>query len=305
MTQTGASEVPAAKTGSDVIGRVQWCLRRACLGLLLLGCFAVPLGAADPPKDEQVVSSKATQRTSAAAVNFRKDLSLPFASLNTLGSRVQTAQAGGRPGGPGPRGQRTRHRREGVRQDRECHVVADAKESAELANMRRQEAELKALLHVSNQVMFAEGDIKSMKDQLDLAQAQTKADQDAFKRNEEPKSTPRQVVVNNYTTQYLDVYVNGFLKGQIQPGESRSSRSSTAGTRRSSRRTATKTSTSGGRVWFGGVHEVYVEHQLRGQENGVSSIFRRLGMGNNPRAGGKNRTDTIFLPLDVSPAQLQ
>jgi hypothetical protein len=46
----------------------------------------------------------------------------------------------------------------------------------------------------------------------------TRSDTDATRRDEEPTWSPRTVVVNNYTTQYLDVYVNCNLKGTVGPG---------------------------------------------------------------------------------------
>jgi hypothetical protein len=194
--------------------------RLACVGVVLLVILALPLVAADPPKDEQVVSSKATQRPAASSVNFRKDLNLPFPSLGTLGSRIETAQRAGDPVGLAHAASELATAEKVSGKTASVTSSQVAKEAAELAKLRRQEAELQALLHVSNQVMFAEDDIKSMKDQLALAQAQTKADKEAFLRKEEPKSTARQVVANNYTTQYIDVYVNGFFKGQIPPGQS-------------------------------------------------------------------------------------
>jgi hypothetical protein len=41
---------------------------------------------------------------------------------------------------------------------------------------------------------------------------------DAVNSNLEPTWKPRTVVVNNYTTEYLDVYVNGNYRTQVQPG---------------------------------------------------------------------------------------
>src|SRR5262249_10699704 len=91
-------------------------------------------------------------------------------------------------------------------------------EAAELASLRRQVAELQAVLQVSNQVELEANKGGNLKGQINLAQAQVQADRDAFARNEEPKATPRKLVVKNHTAQYITVYANGFYQGQVQPG---------------------------------------------------------------------------------------
>src|ERR1700722_5742062 len=73
---------------------------RLVSGLALLGLLSlVSILPADTPKksaptgdDKQVVDSKATPRTAAASVNFRQQLGLPYASLGTLGSRIDAAR---------------------------------------------------------------------------------------------------------------------------------------------------------------------------------------------------------------------
>src|SRR5262245_47592661 len=70
------------------------------LGVLALYCFgfASSMGGEQPPQDastpedQQAVTSKATPRPAASAVNFRKELNLPFDSLSTLGSRIESAR---------------------------------------------------------------------------------------------------------------------------------------------------------------------------------------------------------------------
>src|SRR5262249_46286079 len=86
------------------------------------------------------------------------------------------------------------------------------------AGLRRQVAELKAVLQVSNQVELEANKMANLKEGIALAQAQAKADGDAFAQGEEPTATPRKLVVNNSTPRYIDVYVNGSYKGPVQPG---------------------------------------------------------------------------------------
>jgi hypothetical protein len=198
---------------------------RAKIALALLGVvILVPLDRAQDPKknepaeDRQVVKSQAVPQTPASSVNFRKELNLPFQSLNTLGPRIDAARRA-----PDP-----------VALAHAANELAVAEkvsgksagltssqvlgEAAELAKLRKQVAELQAVLHVSNQVEFRADQVASLREQIALAQGQAKADKEAFDRSQEPTSAPRQVVVNNYTTQHIDVYVNGFLKTQVQPG---------------------------------------------------------------------------------------
>jgi hypothetical protein len=197
-----------------------------CLGLLILLSFGlVPLTGGEqakkdspPPEDNQVVSSKATRRPAASSVNFRKDLNLPFASLGTLGSRIEAARRAPDPVALAHAANELAVAEKVSGKTASVTSVQLINEAAELASLRRQEAELQAVLKVSNQIMTAEDRVKSLQDQIELAKAQTKADIQAQQQNTAPTSAPRQVVVNNYTTQYLDIYVNGYYKTQVQPG---------------------------------------------------------------------------------------
>ena len=201
-------------------------LHRGMAGLALLGCLAlVPLVPAeqakkeDPaPEDQQVVSSKATPRTAATSVNFRKELNLPFDSLRTLGSRIEAARRKPDPVALAHAASELAVAEKVAGKKASFTSTQVLQEAAELASLRKQDAELRAVLQVSNQVQFEADRVANLKKEIALAQAQAKADKEAFARNEEPTSAPRQVVVNNYTTQYLDVYVNGNLQTQVQPG---------------------------------------------------------------------------------------
>jgi hypothetical protein len=201
---------------------------RAAAGLAVLGFFAlVSFGAAEQVKkydpaaeDKEVVGSKATARSVASSVNFRKELGLPFASLGTLGSRIEAARRAPDPVALAHAASELAVAEKVSGKTGSLTSKQVIQEAAELASLRKQEAELRAVLQVSNQVQFAEDRVASLKEQIALAQAAAKADREAFQRNEEPKSTPRQVVVNNYTTQYLDIWVNGSYKVQVLPGQS-------------------------------------------------------------------------------------
>jgi hypothetical protein len=174
-------------------------------------------GAADN-EDKQVVGSKPVRRTPAASVNFRKQLGLPFATLGTLGGRIDAARRAHDPVALASAANELAVAEKVAGKSADVTSRQVLQEAAELAKLRKQAAELKAVLQVSNQVMLEEDSIASLRKEVALAQAQAKADRDAFARNEEPTWGPRKVVVNNYTTQYLVVFVNGNYKGEVPPG---------------------------------------------------------------------------------------
>jgi hypothetical protein len=203
-------------------------LHRGKAGLTWLACLVlVSLVAAeqakpdDPAsKDEQVVRSKASQRPAASSVNFRKELNLPFDSLTTLGSRIAAARRKPDPVALAHAANELAVAEKVSGKTASLTSKELIKESAELAAARRQEAELKAVLQVSTQLQVQEDNLALMRKQIAQAQAQARADKEAFDRNQEPTASPRQVVVNNYTPQYVDVWVNGSYKTQVLPGQS-------------------------------------------------------------------------------------
>jgi hypothetical protein len=207
---------------------------RATTGLLVLGLATllsfslVSLAGDEPAKsddpaanDQQVVRSKPTARTPATSVNFRKELNLPFASLGTLGSRVEAAQRAPDPVALAHAGNELAVAEKVSGKTASLTSKQLLKESAELASLRKQEAELNAVYEVANQNSLAEESIAKIKDAIATAKAITRQDRESFQRNEQPAAAPRQLVVNNYTAQYLDIYVNGNLMTQVQPGLSR------------------------------------------------------------------------------------
>jgi hypothetical protein len=190
----------------------------SCLGL---ACFAL---AAQPAKDDpaaqdkEVVDSKVTRRPSAAAVNFRKELNLPLATLGTLGSRIATARRSADPVALAHAASELAVAEKVSGKKASLTSATLIQESAELAALRRKEAELQSVLAVSQQIAAQQKNIELLNQSLALARQQAKEAREAIRMNQEPTWAPRTVVVNNYTTQYLDVYVNGNLKGTVGPG---------------------------------------------------------------------------------------
>jgi uncharacterized protein (TIGR03000 family) len=177
-----------------------------------------PAGAEGADKDQQVVRSRPTTRTPATSVNFRKELNLPFASLGTLGSRIEAARRAPDPVALAHAASELDVAEKVSGKTASLTSKQLIKEAAELAALRRQTAELRAVERVTNQVQYAEEGVAYLKDAITQAEKMTQQDRESFQRNEQPTSTPRQLVVNNYTTQYLDIYVNGSLMTQVQPG---------------------------------------------------------------------------------------
>jgi hypothetical protein len=203
-------------------------IRRATIGLTLLTFFSlVALDRADDSQkqdqsaqDQQVIKSQAVQRTPASSVNFRKELNLPYGSLSTLGPRIDQAARTGDPVTLAHAANElaVAEKVSGKKANMTSHQVL--KQAADLAKLRKQEAELRAVLQVSTQVEEEQAMVASLKQDVKDAQAETQAYQDSMRNNNEPTKAPRLVVVNNYTAQYVDVSVNGYYRTQIPPGSS-------------------------------------------------------------------------------------
>ncbi len=193
----------------------------ALLSLLVVGSVLV---ADDPPKEDpaaqhkQVVESKVVHKPGAASIKFRSQLNLPFRSLDTLGSRIAEA----------------RHAHDPValaNAASELHVAEQVsgktatltstqllKEAAELAALKRKVAELEAVSRVADQVQQQSVVATILQQNIALAKQQVQADKAAIQTNEEPTWKVRRLVVNNYGTDYVDMYVNGSFKVTIAPG---------------------------------------------------------------------------------------
>jgi hypothetical protein len=194
------------------------------MGILAFLSFGLvtPTSGQEPKKDatedKQAVTSKPTPRPAASTVNFRKELNLPFDSLSTLGARIEAARRKPDPVALAHAANELAVAEKVSGKTASITSKQVGQEAAELAAMRKQEKELEAVLQVSQQMAMDEHNIKLTQDALASSRAQIKADKEAVAQNQEPTWTPRQIVVNNYTTQYLDVYVNGHYKVQVQPG---------------------------------------------------------------------------------------
>jgi hypothetical protein len=195
----------------------------ACAALLLLLVSWSPADEAKPAKeaDKQVVDSNAAKRPSAATIDFRKEFNLPLQSLGTLGSRIEAARRAPDPVALGHAANELSVAEKVSGKKASLTSAALVKEASELARMRREAVELRATLHMAQQLSDEQEDITNLKESIAAADQYAKEEREKIQRNEEPSGAPRRVLVNNYSTQYVDMYVNGNYKMQITPGGSK------------------------------------------------------------------------------------
>lgn len=182
-----------------------------------------PSGSGQPAgqKEEQVVTSKPTQRFPATAVNFKKEFGLPFDSLSTLGARVEQARRKPDPVALAHAASELAVAEQVSKKQASITSKALLAEAAQLAQLRRQAAELKAVYALKQQIANEEGDVARWSKLITQAETTTAQEKAAALQNTEPTNAPRWVRLNNYTTQYLDLWVNGYYRMQVPPGESR------------------------------------------------------------------------------------
>jgi hypothetical protein len=183
-----------------------------------------PLGSQPPGTrndDQQTVSSNAKKNPVAASVDFRKELGLPFRSLATLGSRIDTARRDHDPVSLANAAGELAVAEKVAGKQASLTSTALIKEAARLAKLRKEATELQAVERVAGQVATETELVTDLKKEIATSQQQAKAETDALRRNEPPTNAPRQVLVNNYTALYCDVWINGNLAAQVDPGKAK------------------------------------------------------------------------------------
>jgi hypothetical protein len=196
----------------------------AALALLLAGAsFGLAGKKADAPKgkDKKVVTSKAGKHRPATAINFKKAYGLPFHSLTTLGARIEAARRRPDPVALAHTAAELAVAEKVSGKKASLTSKALLAESEELARLRRQVAELKATFAIHQQVLETETNVVYWKKMISIADNAEKQEADAVRRNELPKAGPRWILLNNYTSQYVDLWVNGNYKMQVGPGASK------------------------------------------------------------------------------------
>src|SRR5262249_7298102 len=179
--------------------------------------------AADSPKekDKQVVTSKGGKRTPATSVNFKKAFGLPFESLGTLGSRIEQARRKPDPVALGHAAAELAVAEKVSGKKASLTSTALMAEAAELAKLRRQVAELKAMAAIKVQIADEEANAQFFSNEIAQAEKEAQQERAAVQANERPTDAPRKILLNNYTTQYIDLWVNGSYKMQVPPGGSK------------------------------------------------------------------------------------
>ncbi len=199
----------------------RWTVRLALVGMVALASLALAQDKKPDAKDDkQVHDSKAEKRDTATNIDFKKDYNLPFPSLNNLGSRIESARRAHDPVALAHTANELSVAEKVSGKKSSLTSSALMKEAAQLAQMRREAAELKATLHMSEQIQSEEELIKNLKESIAIADKATKDETRAVQMNEEPTG-PRRLLINNYTTQYADIWINGNLKMQVPPGQSK------------------------------------------------------------------------------------
>jgi uncharacterized protein (TIGR03000 family) len=209
--------------GGKPVERTRTVVVRA--GALVRVSFAddPPKGAAPkgPKDDKQVVTTKAVKRTPAATVEFKKAFNLPYHSLGTLGARIDDARRRPDPVALAHAASELAVAEKVSKKRASLTSQTLLREAAELAKLRRQVAEMKAVFAVKQQIANEQANAAYWSAQTAWAERQAKIDQQAVQENTLPTDAPRKVVLNNYTTQYVDLWVNGYLQAQVPPGGSK------------------------------------------------------------------------------------
>jgi uncharacterized protein (TIGR03000 family) len=172
-------------------------------------------------KDVQVVTSKPVKRTPASTINFRKEFGLPLHSLGTLGSRIDAARRKPDPVALAHAASELAVAEKVSKKKASLTSKALLAESAELASLRRQVAELKSVYAVHQQIADEATDAGYWTTMIALADKTAKEETQMIRANTLPTDAPRKVLVNNYTTQYIDIWINGNYRAQVGPGGSK------------------------------------------------------------------------------------
>jgi uncharacterized protein (TIGR03000 family) len=172
----------------------------------------------DLGEDKEVVTSAVTKRPSVAAVNFRKELNLPFATLGTLGSRIGEARRAGDPVALANAASElaVAEKVSGKKASLTSNTVLQ--ESQELAKLQRQNAQLEAVIETSKRLAAEERSVAQLEQMAAKAKEQAKLEAEAVRNGGSVPYTPRTIVINNTSTDTLDVYVNGNFKMTVGPG---------------------------------------------------------------------------------------
>jgi uncharacterized protein (TIGR03000 family) len=166
---------------------------------------APPAGPKDREKDEQSVTSKAEKRVRATRVDFKKAFGLPFESLGTLGSRIEAARRKPDPVALGHAASELAVAEKVSKKKAALTSAALLEEAGELARQRRQSAELLAYYTHKFQMAEKAVDLREWNEQLGFADYAADQEREAGLGGTPPPDTSRRVLLNNRTTQHIDL----------------------------------------------------------------------------------------------------
>jgi len=177
----------------------------------------------DPKSDDkQVVDSKPQKRTPATSINFNKELNLPFATLRTLGTRVEAARRACDPVALAQSASELSVAENVSEKKASLTSLELIKESAQLAKVRNEVKELQAVYNTQSQITNDDVALADLKKQIGASKNLALQETQSVRQNQEPANQPRRLLLNNYTDQYIEIIIDGNPRFPIvQPGQSR------------------------------------------------------------------------------------
>ena len=195
-------------------------------GLLAFAILACGMGDAPKPDtkpdDKQVVDSKPQKRTPATSINFNKELDLPFPTLRTLGTRVEAARRACDPVALAQSASELSVAEKVSEKKASLTSLELIKESADLAKVRNEVKELEAVYNTQSQITSDDVVLTDLKKQIGASKQRALKETQSVRGNQEPANQPRRLLLNNYSTQYIEIIIDGNPRFPIvPPGESR------------------------------------------------------------------------------------
>lgn len=180
------------------------------LAVLAVGLLAAASQAEDKKK---VFEDKPVQGQSASVVNFNKAYSLPFDSLSSLGTRIERARSVPDPVALASIAGEMNAAEKASGKKAPLTSEALQKEAIDLAKMRSEAAELKAIAALVKDETLA----KDLDKLADKAKEQEQEEVKAAKAGERGKGIGGTLTVQNGTDDYLGIYANGRFLGSVAP----------------------------------------------------------------------------------------
>jgi hypothetical protein len=189
---------------------LRWSMAAALL--VLLAGLTLSSGAEPKPDDKTKQATSTAEKTEpATTINFIKDLDLHFESLATLGSRIEEARRNADPVALATCANYLAAAETASGKKASLTAEALTKEAVELAKLRDESAELKA---VAALVKDASAELTPLAEKAAKREADERA---AFKSGERPRGIWGQVTAVNNTSYKIFVWEDGHELGWVNP----------------------------------------------------------------------------------------